>query len=101
MVTKSSLNLTPKQKLSKLLKPDEIPIILGFYIMIVNNFKTIAKLNGSLNSKYPIVIAKIQLQPKNQKWGALPFRLTYISRPKYACFILSIKIGSSIHTCLT
>ena len=66
IVTQLSLNLTFKWLLSKLLKPDEKSLIPGLYLIIVNNFKTIIILNGSLNPAHPIVVAQAKPQPKDQ-----------------------------------
>ena len=59
-------NLTPKQCLSKLLKPDEKPLFLDLCLIIVNNYKTIIMPNDSLNPAHLIVVAQAKPQPKDQ-----------------------------------
>ena len=55
-VIQLSFNLTPKKQSSNLLKPDERPLILGLYWMIVNNYKRIIIPNDSLYPEYCIVV---------------------------------------------
>ena len=85
-MTQLSLNLIPKQQLTKLLKPDERPLIPGFYLTIVNNYKRITVPNYSLNPAHPIVLVQAKPQPKDQMRVVLPFRLIAICRPKCTCF---------------
>ena len=65
ITTQLSFNLIPKQKSSKLPKPDEKPLFPGFYLIIVNNYKTVIVSNKSLNPAHPIAIAQAKLQPKD------------------------------------
>ena len=65
-MTQLSFNLTPKQRLSKPLKLDKRPLIPGFYLIIVNNYKTIIIPNDNSNPAYPIVAAQAKPQPKDQ-----------------------------------
>ena len=100
IVTQLSFNLSPKQKSSKLLKPDEKPLFPGFYLIIVNNYKAIIVPNHSLNPIHPIVVVQARPQPKDQMRVILPFRLTAICRPKHTCITWSLTRGCSTHTCL-
>ena len=79
----------------------EKPLIPGLYLMIVNNYKIITIPSDSLNQVHLVVIVPAKFQPKDQMQVALPFRLTQICGPTYACLILSITRGTSKHTCLT
>ena len=65
MVTQLSLNLTPKQQLTKLPKLDERLLIAGHYLMIVNNYKIRIILNDILNPEHPIVIIQVKSWPKD------------------------------------
>ena len=65
IVIQLSFNLSPKQKLSKLPKTDEIPLIPGLYLMIVNKYKGIIIPNDILSPEHPIVVAQAKTQPKN------------------------------------
>ena len=101
ITTQLSFNLIPKQKSSKLPKPDKKPLFPGFYLIIVNNYKTIIVSNKSLNPAHPIAIVQAKLQPKDRIQVVLPFKLTSICRPKCACLIWGMTRGSSTHKCLT
>ena len=58
IVTQLSFNQTLKQQLSKLPKPDVRPLIPGFHLMIVNNYKKMIEQNDAFNPEYPIVVAQ-------------------------------------------
>ena len=114
IATQLSFNLNPKQQLSKLPKPDERPLFSGFYLIIVNIYRRIMIPNDSLNPAYPIIVAQVKPQPKDQICIILPFNLTIICSPKctcftrgmirdsstYKCLIQGLTRGSSTHTCL-
>ena len=101
IMTQLSFNLSPKQQLSKVPKPDERPLFPGLYLIIVYNYKTITVLNNSLNPVYPIAVAQVKPQPKDQIRVVLPFKLTVICRPKRACLTWGLTRGRSTHTCIT
>ena len=101
ITTQVSFNLSPKQQSSKLPKPDERPLLPGFYLTIVYNYKTIIVPNSSLNPAHPIAVAQAKPQPKDQMRIVLPFKLTAICRPIHACLTWGLTRGSSTHICLT
>ena len=101
IATQLSFNLSPKQQLSKLPKPDERPLFPGLYLTIIYNYKTIIVSINSLNPAHPIAVAQAKPQPKDQMRVVLPFKLTAICRPKRACITWGLTRGCSTHTCLT
>ena len=98
IVTQLSLNLTPKQRSSKVAKPNERPLIPGLDLIIVNNYKVIIILNDILSPAHPIEVAQAKARPKDQIRAILPYRLTNICRPKCACLTWSIARSNSICT---
>ena len=60
MVTYLSFSLGPKQRLSKLSKPDERPLNPVFHLVIVKNNNRIIIPNDNLNLEHPTVVAQLK-----------------------------------------
>ena len=101
ITTQLSFNLSPKQWLSKLPKPDKRALFPSLYSIIVKNYKTIIVPNNILNAAHPIAVAKANPQPKDQMHVVLPLKLMAICRPKHVCLTWGLTRGRSKNTYLT